>query len=740
MKKVFLLVLCFVLAFASCKHKNDTSNDVPAESTVPNCNLLSVELRQKGASVARFSHLIPENMQVSLNVAISENAKLVCSVATISKTARVYFDEESESKAEHQYTSLNEVKTIKITCKDGSLEKKYEIKVIEPVFTEPSATDTVKISVVGFVGGSSISGAKVECFNASNNSPIGDAKTTDSNGNVFFNLERDKHYNFVASKKGRAGSRLSNVYVENTADLKNIVMILHDGAVGFKHIAPEVTKIKLGKIDEEPGTMSDISDGISLNLDSLVTDEKGIFIETKSLSGKFIPDKQEGHEKNFGVIIGIGHGYSSIEEFPISLKPVVKVFSDGDKFKKEGDAIIQRYFLPLRSIGATNGRYTLYVVAYDLAGNRVEKQVGINVIGNIADKKSPDDIVKKFNAELKRFAKPLNTFGLPSENGIETSCNVVFSFDVSSKYVSAVEVYRREAKEAIDGDWVKVITRVYTENFEGTPTFIDNKKGRVFKIVDDSSDLEEGKTYQYKLKVFKKASKADKSDEGFFWSPVASLSVLPAFDVRLMSPYHYEKVRLSELDKLNFSFKISNTNLLKKENADYFAFGLLVLDSETWNSGKTKKEGAIYAANLRYYLDDPEKLEVLDRNTGKWKLYSKFNQVSAFKVKDLLEFKEDGTITIKQNFLNSYDFNLVGGLAFRGCFSLGNIYYWDIQDFGDDYVSIADDKAAFFVKEALLKDSASGADMEEKALSYSMSNTNYEGNAINGRFAFTIVD
>ena len=741
MKRLFLFSLCFALLLTNCKHKGNVSNnDIPTEQIAePNCNLLSLELRQNGASIGSFTHSVPKNMEASLHTMLSENTKLICSVSTISKTAKVYFDDETESKKEKQYTLLSENKTLKITCKDGNKENKYEIRVIEPVFNSPSVSDTVRVSVVGCVGGSSIVGARVECFKASDNSLI-EAKITDSNGNVFFNVEKNKHYNFVASKKGRASSRLANINVENVEGLKNVVMILHDGAVGFKHIAPEVTKIKLGKQDELPEIMAEITDGTSLNLDNLIQEEKGIFIEIKSNSGKFIPNRQEGHEKNFGVMVGIGHGYSSLEELPTSLKPKVKSFSDGKYFKKEEDAILQRYFLPLRNVEATTGKYTLYVVAYDLAGNRVEKHLEIDVEGNITDKVNNTDKVTKFDAELIRFSKPLNTFGLPSENGIETSCNVVFSFDVSSEYISAVEMYRREKLENINDGWLKISTRVYTEKFEGIPIFVDNKKGRIFKAIDDSCDLEEGKTYQYKLKIFKKATKVDKSDEGFFWSPIATLSVLPAFDIKLMTPYHYEKIKFENLNKTFFSFRISNTNLLKKETTDYFTFGLLVLDSETWNSGKTKKEGVVYATKLRYYLNDAEKLEILERNTGKWKLYSKFNGVSSFKVKDLLDLNEDGTVIIKQNFLNSYDFNLVGGLAFHKCFSLGNMYYWDIQDFGDDYVSIADDKAAFFVKAVPLKDSTSGLDIEEKALSYSMSNTTYENNAMNGRFAFTIVE
>ncbi|MGP1415658.1 MAG: dentilisin complex subunit PrcA [Treponema sp.] len=738
MKRFFIFGLCFLLLFSNCKHKGDDHEGNKGQPTEPNCNLRSITFNQSGASLASFDHLVPENMEVSLSATLSENAKLFCYVSTISKTAKVYFDEETDNREIKSYTSLNENKTIKLTCKDGNKEKKYEVKITEAIFNNPSPTDSVKVSVVGFVGGSGISKTKIECFETSNNSLKG-TKITDTNGNVFFDLEKGKHYDFVASKKGRAASKLSNIHVRNEADLQHIVMVLHDGAVGFKHVAPEITQIKLGKKDEEPENMTEITDNSSLNLDTLMQDEKGVFIETKSNSGKFIPNREEGHEKNFGLMVGIGHRYSSLEDFPKSLRAEVKTFSNGKEFKKEGEAIIQRYFLPLKNIEATTGKYTLAVVAYDLAGNRVEKHIEVNIEGNITEKANTIDKVTKFDAELKRFPKPLNTFGLPSENGIETSCNVLFSFDVSSEYISAVEVYRRIPQENINAGWAKISARIYTEKFKGIDTFIDNKKGRVFKVADDSNTLEEGKTYQYKLKVFKKATQADKSDEGYFYSPIATLSVLPAFDIKLMSPYHYEKIKCSNLNKLDFSFKISNTNILKKENADYFTFGLLVVDNETSSQGKTKEKGVVYATKLKYYLNDPEKLEVLDRGTGKWKLYSKFNEVKSFKVKDLLDFKEDGTVTIKQNFLKSWDFNLVGGLAFHKCFLCGNMYYWDIQDFGNDYIYIYDDVAATFIKEMALKDSATGEAKAEKSMSYSLSNTTNESNAINGRFAFTIV-
>ena len=739
MKKLFLFALCFALLLTNCKHKGGAVENIThGEQAEPNCSLLSIELKQSGSSIASFSHVISEKLEASLNAMLSENAKLECFVSTISKTAKVYFDSETESKEQHQYTSLNENKIIKITCKDGEKEKNYQVELKEPFFNSPLPNDTVKVSLVGFVGGIRITGAKVECFNASDGSLACQAKTTDSNGEVFFGIEKGKRYNFVASKKGRASSRLSNVSVENKEGMANIVMILHDGAVGFKHIAPEVSQIKLGKKDDEVENMSDVADGALLNLNSLMQDEKGFFVETKSLSGKCIPNRQEEHEKNFGLVIGIGKGYSSLEDFPISLRPIAIPFSDGKEFKNESGIIVQRYFLPLKKIEAIDGKYTLYVVAYDLAGNRVEKRVLLNIVGNITEKANTKDSITKFEAEMRRFSKPLNTFSLPSENGIETACNVLFSFDVSSRYISAVEVYRKEKDENINDGWKKVSARVYTDKFEGIPIVIDEKKGRVFKAVDDSNELEEGKTYQYKLKVFKKATFSDMSDEGFFFSPIATLSVLPSFDVKLLSPRHYEKIKFEDLNSTSFSFRISNTNVLKKENADYFAFGLLVLDSETWNSGNTQKEGVVYATKLRYYLGDGEKLEVFDGSSNKWRLYSKFNAAKSFKVRDLLEFKEDGSVIIKQKFLRLGDFNLVGGRSFHKCLSKGNLYYWDIQDFGKDYVSISDDVAPFFIKECSLKDSVTGDDIQGKAFSYSMSNSTYEDNAINGRFAFTV--
>ena len=199
---------------------------------------------------------------------------------------------------------------------------------------------------------------------------------------------------------------------------------------------------------------------------------------------------------------------------------------------------------------------------------------------------------------------------------------------------------------------------------------------------------------------------------------------------------------MTSLQNMNFSFNISNINLLKKENSDYFIFGLLILDNETWQSGKTNREGVRYAIKIRYYFDkdSSKKLELMDRNSGKWKDYTNFLGADTLNIHELITFSEDGSVVISEKLLNVGDFNMVGGSSLKKCLTFGNMYYWDVIDFGSDYVGTFDDRPAFFAKEESLKDSKTGSDVEGFSISYSMGNNKREGSALNGRFAFTVVE
>jgi len=739
MKKLWTFLFLCIIVFFSCKHKNK-DNVVEPIKDVPNANLFSISFSQKGSLIASFEKHIESELEVELLYPLSSDAPLLCKVVTRTKTGSVFFNDDEDSKKNASFTSLSADKTIIITSKDGKkdeeLIEKYKIKVVLPEIATPSTDDNLVVNVLGFVGGSNVRGVKVECFNQGS---LMSEKTTDSNGNAYFKLEAGKHYDFVASKKGRAQTRVQNFFLEATSNMRRLIIISRKRAVGFRTVAPKMRDIRIGSAIDKPNDMQKLQDNDELDLALL--SGKGIFVETESPSGKYIPNKAEHGENNFGLMIGIGHGYSATDPLNITFKPEVMLFEDGKIFKKEGDAIVQRYFLPFNDIAGISGKYTLYITFYDIGGNRCEYQKRVIIKGNIEDKTKDANVITKFFGEAIRFPKALNTFGIGHHNGIETSCNVVFSFDVSKKHINGVEVYRREKKDSVDDDWEKIITRIYPAPFSGAQINNEGKTERVFKVVDDRGDIEEGKTYQYKIAVIIKKDGAS-NDEGRFFSPIATLSILPAFNLKLQSPSHYEKVKITSLQNMNFSFNISNINLLKKENSDYFIFGLLILDNETWQSGKTNREGVRYAIKIRYYFDkdSSKKLELMDRNSGKWKDYTKFLGAETLNIHELITFSEDGSVVISEKLLNVGDFNMVGGSSLKKCLTFGNMYYWDVIDFGNDYVGTFDDRPAFFAKEESLKDSKTGSDVEGFSISYSMGNNKREGSALNGRFAFTVVE
>lgn len=741
MKKLLTFLFLCTVAFFSCKHKSKENIAEPIKDA-PNANLFSILFSQKGSLVASFEGYIEDELNVEPFYPPSSDVPLLCRVTTTTKTGRVFFNDDVDSKNTASFTSLNADKTIIITSKDGKRDKeftkRYRIKVSLPELNSPSSEDNLVVNVLGFVAGSNIRGVKIECF--SQDSLISE-KTTDSNGNAYFKLEPSKYYDFVASKKGRAESRVQHFFLDSTSSMQKLIMISRKKAVGFKTIAPKMRDIRIGNAEDNPTNMQKLQDNAVLDLALL--SNKGIFVETISPSGKYIPNKAEHGENNFGLMIGIGHRYSSVDSLNIVFKPEPKAFEDGKLSKKEGDAIVQRYFLPFTDIAGISGEETIYITFYDIGGNRGEYQKKVNIKGNIENKVGNANIITRFEAETRRFPKALNTFGIGHHNGLETACNVVFSFDVSKEYINGIEVYRREKKDTngIGDNWEKIITRIYPEPFSGTKINNKGKTERVFKIVDDIGDVEEGKTYQYKIAVIIKKEGLS-SDEGKFFSPVATLSILPAFGLKLKNPSHYEKVKFGSIQNMSFSFNVSNTNLLKKENSDYFIFGLLILDNETWQSGKTNREGLRYAIKVRYYFDkdSSKKLELIDRNSGKWKEYNKFLGADALNIHELITFSEEGNVVISSKLLNIGDFNMAGGLPLKKCLTFGNMYYWDVGDFGSDYIGTLDDKAAFFAKEVALQDSKTGTSIEGLSVSYSIGNGKREGSALNGRFAFSVVE
>ena len=78
-------------------------------------------------------------------------------------------------------------------------------------------------------------------------------------------------------------------------------------------------------------------------------------------------------------------------------------------------------------------------------------------------------------------------------------------------------------------------------------------------------------------------------------------------------------------------------------------------------------------------------------------------------------------------------------MSLKNKITKGGMYYWDIQYIGEDPLGVRDDMAAFFVKEYPCLDSKTGKPIENaKSYSYSYSNLDIIGGAINGKALFIV--
>ena len=132
----------------------------------------------------------------------------------------------------------------------------------------------------------------------------------------------------------------------------------------------------------------------------------------------------------------------------------------------------------------------------------------------------------------------------------------------------------------------------------------------------------------------------------------------------------------------------------------------------------------------------------IGKKSGDKIVYSSYksNGGSQYKVDDLVKYNE-GVVTITHKLMNTASFNYGENATLKDNISISGMYYWDIQDFGLDVLDVSyyDDSGACFVKEYPYLDSKTGSALSgDKAKSYSYSNIDGSGGAVNGRALFIV--
>lgn len=693
--------------------------------------LESLVIKQGGVSVASFNK--PANGEIDASLTVELNKKIndtdfveVIATAT-DNTATIEIDDEELS--EKKYTALP-TEAIEITVTNGSNVATHTLTLKDSTTPPPDPPNppapskyTVKCNVIDSVGGTNIKGVKIDAYEAGESTVV-ETKTSDVAGNAYFNVTSGKNYDFVLSKKGRAASRVENVFVDSS-NAGYLSIPMREWAVGTKAIAPKIGKVEL--LNNNSGSINTVDANTEINC-AVMTSRHYLYFTTTSLSGEIIPIEYDS-SGIFNVAMNIDSTFTSDNDLG---KVWVTKFTQGNGklVTEESDGSLkQQWGFSLGGLMVANGKATIHFVCYDQGGNRCERQEIVKFKnGSIGNAVNTQNSFLLFNAKAERYYRSLKTYGMPHEAGSLTSCKVSFTFKFNSLIeIGRVDVFRRPYEEGnITQHWEKVYTKQYRQGYKGYD--YEQVKG-IFILSDDSGTLEEGKTYQYKLVAHSRQGKIE--------SDVATLRIMEAFNLFLVSPLHRQQIDLKNVKNTDFSFKISDPSLWNKERADYFSFDVLVTKDMTASSGSSQRYGVCFASKCKYYFNRSETDALYIQNGTSYQSYK--NVVgSGVQISDLMDYK-NGLVTLKAKFMNANRASL-GLQALKDTIREAGMYYWDVQSFyKDDALDANRNKAAYFVKEYALLDSTTGEEKSGKvSTSYSYANIDRASGAINGRSLFIV--
>ena len=444
-----------------------------------------------------------------------------------------------------------------------------------------------------------------------------------------------------------------------------------------------------------------------------------------------------------------------------------------------------------------SGVYDLILVAYDVAGNRLERHQLVSIEaanmmegqnpGFDTDKDSRKIKFESFRVALYRWPIKMNIFenkqyfenlfGMPwteytppeGQGEVIKSPSTYLAIgrgyigdDLGPINISGVDLYRK----CVDDD----------TPFKKVGSTIPQFRATAFGAIDTDFTLEEGKTYQYKMVAF--------IDEGNSLETeyLAEIKVPPAFMYFLdsikvkgqgggVSDGVVYKYNANKIDKdipvlktkkyphntpdkdrtrikIDYSARMSNPKLWHKDYAEEIDFGITLY---------TRNNDIVFASKCAVVFDEDgnEELLVYLPLVGR---YFSLNDLikmkvipSRYSMEDLVEFnKSTGKLTIKDAYLRIGAFNwgqLYGGTATFD-YEAGNTYYWDIVSWGR-YPIGGNVSAMSIIKtfDAKKKDASyekyrdDDGDLQLGALYLTFGNGDYDGgNSINGRCRFTVVE
>ena len=593
----------------------------------------------------------------------------------------------------------------------------------EPHFDVPVPADavSVEITVSDSVSGTVVDGTKLAVYYAGSTSQAASVLPV-KDGKVTAKVSPNKKYDFILlGEKGKwAGSMLQDYYVPEGG--KSLTML----QFGHGQITRDVTPPRIGKVKIENASGADITDGYKIG-----NAEKKVYVEFTSGVGAVESVAWNG----FGAKLGIGM-------MPTSFAGIYGVYTPDNT---PGDGVFtSEYVFDIEHAAMPNGNTELIIVGYDVANNRVEKHIPVSFnktpaaapLSN-AEFEDPFMIMERvpftnntFSTEPGQGLVQLDSghgvmpYVLNPVEGHNSSYMAAFLFGVVNKNTNApipimgFDLYRREKGVGK----FKFVSRTHYDR----PKTETGPGWGVHQGLDTSSELEEGKEYEYKIEAFTATDKLE--------SYILRGKVMEAFTYKLEAPENRKTIPLAQAENMSYSCRISNKKLLTKEEADWCDLGLLILDGQ----GE-----AVFGSKFRYVFNSPNGPDLLIDTIGFGsgvKRFSYKRQLATAlqtyygitSLNDLITVNSStGLITITDKFVKIAQFNVVPVAGIAGTpmiYNAGVSYQWDIQDWGASPYSLGDDRALRIVK-------MYGAGQQSRT----MGNNDPSGsNAINGRFTFVV--
>lgn len=588
----------------------------------------------------------------------------------------------------------------------------------------PADAVSVEITVSDSVSGTLVDGTKLVVFDSVDGKQVTNQLTV-RKGKVTAKVSPKKKYDFVLlGKKGSwAGSRLQDYYVPEEG-LKGVMMLQFEhGQITRDVTPPHIDKVTIGN-----------ASGAVINDDHVIdTAVKKIYVEFSSKAGAVEDVAWSG----FGAKLGIGM-------MPTSYAGIYGEYTP-DNTPDDG-IFTSKYVFDIEHAAMPDGNTELIMVGYDVANNRVEKHIPVKL--NKAPAAAPL-LNAKFEDPfmiIERVPFTNNTFSTEPGQGLvqlgsghevmpqalnpveghNSSYMAAFVFSVVDNASTPVPImgFNLLRREKDIGEF-KPVSRTHYDR----PKTETNPGWGAHQGFDTSSELEEGKEYEYKIKAFTATDTLE--------SPILTGKVMEAFTYSLKTPKDREKISAADAANMSYSCTISNKKLLTKEEADWCDLGLLILDGQ----GQP-----VFGSKFRYVFDGvtvgigggsttgPDLLiDTIGFGSGVRRFSYKQRLATPLqtyyninKLEDLITVDSStGIITITDKFVKIAQFNVAAGTPME--YQSGVNYQWDIQDWGKSAISLRDDRALRIVK------------MYDSNQSRTMGNNSSSGsNAVNGRFTFVI--